>query len=478
MWVALSLAIVGLIVAPSIGAGLTGSGPLVGAPGFVHAVRRPAGRLPSPSATSTLTPVGNAPVDVVVNSTSGEVYVANALSHNVTVVAAATGRAIATVPVGVYPSWLALDPSSGRLFVANMVSHNVSVIDTGTNRVVGSISVGSTVGQVVYDPANGMVYLAATASNQVDVINGATDAIVTSFVIPQPSLGFFPQWLAVGPVDGLLYMTSGLAPQVLAVNLTTTAVVASMRVAPFAGALAYDAGDGNVYVAQQLSDTHDVANVSVFNAATQALRATIPVGAAPNAFAIDPTHRTVYVTNGNSNSITLIRGGSEAVVGTIGVGSDPSGIAVDAAIGQLFVTFTANNAPLLGQGVLLSLSTGAPYTVTFSEAGLAPPTAWTVVVEGIAQSSIARDVRYSLPNGTYSFSIGAPAGYTATNATSGLVTVQGATTGPGSTFVENATPPPSGGSGLPLLTIALLVGGAVVVVGAAAVFLRARHKRR
>ena len=65
------------------------------------------------------------------------------------------------------------------------------------------------------------------------------------------------------------------------------------------------------------------------------------------------------------------------------------------------------------------------YPVTFSEAGLAAGTAWSVTLNGATVSSSSSAVLFERSNGTYSFAVGNLLGFTA-SPSSGVVTVAGA----------------------------------------------------
>src|SRR5438552_9279858 len=64
------------------------------------------------------------------------------------------------------------------------------------------------------------------------------------------------------------------------------------------------------------------------------------------------------------------------------------------------------------------------YPVVFNENGLTNGTAWSITLDGITMSSQQPDVIFSKPNGTYSFSLVPPSGYSATPS-SGTIVVKG-----------------------------------------------------
>lgn len=78
-----------------------------------------------------------------------------------------------------------------------------------------------------------------------------------------------------------------------------------------------------VYVANLGSD-----DVSVLDAAANALATTLPAGDDPNGVAVSPDGTRVYVTNFLSGNLTMIDSSSNAVVATVPVGDGPVGVAV------------------------------------------------------------------------------------------------------------------------------------------------------
>jgi YVTN family beta-propeller protein len=57
--------------------------------------------------------------------------------------------------------------------------------------------------------------------------------------------------------------------------------------------------------------------------------ATVPVGTNPHGVAVDPGSRTVYVTNYDDKTVSVIDGSTRRVTGTVPVGGLPTGVAVD-----------------------------------------------------------------------------------------------------------------------------------------------------
>ncbi len=118
---------------------------------------------------------------------------------------------------------------------------------------------------------------------------------------------------------------SAVAPQVAFSILTTVPVGSSPE------GSAYDAGTGQLFVANYLSDT-----VSVISGST--VVATIPVQDNPYGVAYDSGMHEIFVTNFGSDSVSVISDSTDTVVATISLGSpsSPTEIAY-APQGQVFV---------------------------------------------------------------------------------------------------------------------------------------------
>ncbi len=106
-----------------------------------------------------------------------------------------------------------------------------------------------------------------------------------------------------------------------------------------------DPAAGTVYVANALDGT-----VSVIDAATSAVTATIPVGAYPLGVAVDPAAGTVYTANEGDGTVSVIDAATRAVTATIPVGSLPRAVAADPATHTAYVAnFEADTVSVISR---------------------------------------------------------------------------------------------------------------------------------
>ena len=111
----------------------------------------------------------------------------------------------------------------------------------------------------------------------------------------------------------------------------STAPTISVGARPVGAAV--DPATDTVYDTNQNSDT-----VSVIDGSTDAVTATVSVEVWPSGIAVDPATDTVYVANNGSHSVSVIDGSTNAVTSTITVGSSPEGVAVDPTTDTVYVT--------------------------------------------------------------------------------------------------------------------------------------------
>ena len=106
------------------------------------------------------------PSGAVYDSGTGQLYVADSSSGNVSVINAATGEVVAGIRVGAEPFEMAYDRGKGEIFVTNYGQGTVSVISDRNDTVVATVPVGTEPDGVAYDSATGDVYDANGNSSQ------------------------------------------------------------------------------------------------------------------------------------------------------------------------------------------------------------------------------------------------------------------------------------------------------------------------
>jgi YVTN family beta-propeller protein len=190
-------------------------------------------------------------------------------------------------------------------------------------------------------------------------------------------------------------------------------IVASIPTGAAPTGIGVDDSNGLIYVTNAYDD-----NVTVINGSTNKPAANVPAGDFPQSVAVDTGNNDAYVVNDLSNNVTVISISSSKVAANMEVGAVPYGAVFDGASESVFVTNEGSGS--------LSIIGPPTYTASFSESGLPSGTNWSVALNGTKLSSESSTIAFvSLTNDTYSFTVGAVAGYTA-SPKSGNVTVNGA----------------------------------------------------
>jgi YVTN family beta-propeller protein len=313
-------------------------------------------------------PVGQDPFGVAVDNQTGNVYVTNTATNNVTVLDPTTGRSVANISVGLGPLGVAYDAADSEVYVANGGSDNVSVISTLSETVVASLAVGTAPVGVAVDGATDQVFVANNGSGNVSVIDAATHHLTTSIPV-------------------------GSQPYGVAVDNTTD----------------------RVFVTDRGSD-----NISVIDPTTDSVVGAIPVqsGLQLEGIAYDPIHRVMWAGGGRFYAV-VVNASALQVIGY--AATDPSGAAVDPRNGRVCLTNTANETLIC---IVYPELAFPPATLQFVETGLPARVNWTVVLDwpGYYQSNITApgpDIGFwifSGPPAIYRYSIPAVAGYVPTPA--------------------------------------------------------------
>lgn len=258
-------------------------------------------------------------------------YVANAFDNTVSVIDTATKTVVATInlPVGAIPKGVATTPDGTRAYVINDGNFTVSVIDTSNNTVVNTIPADDP-SAVAVTPDGTHAYVTNQSENTVSVIDIASNTLVATIPV-----GKFPDAVAfipngpdtpgrdVGSHQSLAYVTNFVDSTVSVIDTTNNAVVATIPVGANPDAVAITPDGTHAYVANGFDNT-----CSVIDTASNAVVDTIPVGGGPEGIAITPDGTRAYVANGNDNTVAVINTAHNKVVATIQVGPVPAGIAI------------------------------------------------------------------------------------------------------------------------------------------------------
>lgn len=374
---------------------------------------------PSHTRVATI-PTGVTPVSIVFDPTNGYVYCGTNYDGNVTVIDGSTNTVVGTITVQMYDSLdaLAVDPTTNELFIADYSGSNVSVWGATNLTRLASIPVGLAPGSLAYDPENRTVISANYEDANLSIINAVT--LRGAGAVRPPTTG--P--LLYVPATNALYIAASYASALYAINASTYASLPGsplqMGYLYYVSALAYDPSNERVFVTSADAGTLSMVGlVTTYSITVQ--ESGLPAGTSWSASYGGVTQSGVassyrfFDPNGSyAYNIPSVPGYSA---------NRSSGISV---VNGADVSILIGFAPSSSGG-------GGSYPVTFTETGLASATRWSVTLNGSTQSSSTTTIQFTEVNGSYPFSVGSLAGYTA-SPISGTLGVDGGPKGQAITF--------------------------------------------
>jgi YVTN family beta-propeller protein len=282
------------------------------------------------SPTTTLAVIKTIPVadvaqpgGVAVNDADDTVYVTHDGPDEVSVINGQTGLVSATITLATNadPMSVGVDQADDTVYVANQGLGDVSAINGSTNTVARTPNMGNQPFGLAIDHVDDTVYVTLNGTpGTVRGINGRTYTRALPI-----TAGSSPYMVAVDQADDTLYVTNFADNSVSVLNGRTNLPVTTIPVGGQPYGVAVNQNDDTVYVVNQQDDT-----VSVINGRTSMEVSTVGVGDGPTGVAVDQADDTVYVTNTTSDNVSVINGRTgQRTDDTITVGDEPLGVAVD-----------------------------------------------------------------------------------------------------------------------------------------------------
>ncbi len=299
-------------------------------------------------------PVGNGPVSIAVNQLTDTVYVVNSNSNTVSVIngAACNARNISgcshrppAVAVGNNPVDVAVNQATDTVYVANWgngTGTTVSVIDgrtcngqvtSGCGQRHATVTIGTGPAGVIVDQSTDTVYagtIAPDGAEAVSVIDGAAcNGARTSGCRHKPTSvpvgtgsASYNVAFAVDQTTKTLYVANWASNTLSMIDTATcngTTTSSCQQAPPIArvgrgpDGIALDFATHTVYVANVTDDTISVLDAATCNATASAGCGARPskslrTGHSPRWVTVDQDTDTVYVTNGDDYTASILNG--------------------------------------------------------------------------------------------------------------------------------------------------------------------------
>jgi len=326
--------------------------------------------------------VGDNPTGLVIDPSTRTLYVVNQESASISVINIATCNAtnqsgcgptpLPALAIGVDALGIDVDLKTHTLYAPSQDLNNVWVLNAGTcnagkttgcTKFAPVTTTGIVPVMLAENPNTKTLYETNQAENTVSIIDSAacnqSHLAGCSQNWPKVTLGNVPRWVGINKITNTVYV-SNRDDNTLSVingatcNVSTTSSCGQPQpttgVGNFPQQVAVDEATNTIYVVNQHDNTVSVVNGAVCNGTNSSGCAqvwpTLPVGASPQGVAVNPVNHTVYVTNTNDNTVSVINGstcnrmnhsGCGHTSPTVAVGAAPRAIGVDSATNTIFV---------------------------------------------------------------------------------------------------------------------------------------------
>jgi YVTN family beta-propeller protein len=295
--------------------------------------------------TPPMVQVGDSPGEIVIDPTTKTIYVINQGSSTISVINAGTCNAtnqsgcgptpLPAVAIGVFTFGFDIDLETHTLYAESQDTNTVWVLDaskcnamhtSGCTMFEPTTTVGANPVGIAENPNTKTVYVANSEANTVSVIDTTVcneDHLAgCKQSWPTIAVGNAPRLIGINKITNTIYV-SNLNDNTLSVvngaacngKMTSTSGCTPQSTTTVGGQpqqVLVDEATNTIYVVNQLDGTVSVVNGVNCNGTdiTGCGQAwpTITVGNSPQALGLNPNNHTIYVTNTNDNTVSVING--------------------------------------------------------------------------------------------------------------------------------------------------------------------------
>jgi len=263
-------------------------------------------------------------------------YVANTNFDDIAVLSLVDSQLSASIPVGRAPVSVAIHPDGRTGYAVNEQDHSVSVFSTATRAVTGAIDlrcfdaprIGCNPVDVAFSPDGIYAYVANLRSDNLTVIDTAAQQVTASL----PAGGPGPSSVAIHS-DGRTAYTTHLFANTIGVIDIEQRRARTIRVGDRPTDLALRPDGAFLYVTNGES-----ASVSVVRLADSEVVTNLPVGGFPTGIAVDPTGSFAYVATSDGGTIVVIDTSDNSLVRAIDIGGVLGDVAFSPSRARAYVS--------------------------------------------------------------------------------------------------------------------------------------------
>ncbi len=437
--------------------------------------------------------VGIEPVGMTYDGASGLLYASNFNSFgssSISVISGTNYSVVQTVPLP-YEGYATefVDPATQDILTSTSTNNAVSVVSpNGTVLQTFGLGFGSTNNYVgfAYEPSLNLIYISSQRANVIYVLNATSYQVLGSISVGNQ---LDPAGLLYDSSTGYLYVSDIGSQNITVIKPSIPQYSVTFAESGLPSGQEWNASLDGVTVSSrtpfvtfsEVNGTYDYSTsspgyVSNHTAGTVTVAGSpVRVNVSFSPFLFTVTFSEAGLPPGTSWSVTL-NGALRSTGATSLQFSVPNGtyayqVGDVAGWHETSLSYTGS---ILVRGSVPTLPTLlfhlVQYPVSIAEQGLPPGTSWNVTLDGTPQSTTTTTITFQEANGTYTFSVGAVGGYSA-SPSSGSVRVSGASANATITFTSNPSSP-----GISLETY-LVIGVIVAVVVVAVVVLLLRKRK-
>ncbi|MDQ3851738.1 MAG: DUF192 domain-containing protein [Thermoproteota archaeon] len=288
------------------------------------------------------------------DSLAGVMYIQNSNSNSISVIDLATNSILKNITVDGAPRNIKLSQDQLTLYIltSNRDSGTVLMLNTTSNELMKEIPTEVSIQDIAI--FNDTIYASDVLGGKVLVMN------INGTLIDEITVGSRPQYIEVRPDGQVLYVTS-LGGPISVIDLEQKIVIKEIDSGSIPHHLFSFANEGAILFAINSESN----TLSVINSYEHEVIKTIPVGNSPRYVALNPDETLAYVTNMDSNRVSIVD--ADKVVNEIPVGNGPYGIAFSADGGDL--AYVSNTK---GNDISVINTTSSNVTATISAGGIGP----------------------------------------------------------------------------------------------------------
>lgn len=228
------------------------------------------------------------------------------------------------VTAGSQPVHAANTLDGTRLFVTDFGGATVTMLDATTWTRAKEIATPAGPHGIALSPDGHTAYVACSGGAALAVLDTTTAALTATIPLPAPAA---PTGVVLSPDGHYAYVTDTLAGRLLTVDLTSRRVVHSVPIGQRPALLARAPDGRSLYVADGASAAVTVLDLA-HDPAAPTVRATIHVGGYPHGIAVTRDGRYVIVANTIGKNLSVIDAATLTVVATIPAERYPNDVLV------------------------------------------------------------------------------------------------------------------------------------------------------